>query len=105
MNTDTHSFTHIKVDYRVGHMVKRNALTVMQLKAFDKGKYADGHGLWLCKSRKDAGKWMLRLVVAGKRREMGLGRWPDVSITEVRERASEARRVLRDGIDPIAERD
>lgn len=86
-------------------MVKRNTLTAMQANALGQGKYADGHGLWLCKSRKDAGKWMLRLVVAGKRREMGLGRWPDVSIAEARERASDARRLLRDGIDPIAERE
>lgn len=86
-------------------MVKRNTLTAMQANAFGKGKYADGQGLWLVKSRKDAGKWMLRLVVAGKRREMGLGRWPDVSIAEARERASDARKMLRDGIDPILERD
>lgn len=86
-------------------MVKRNTLTAMQANAFGKGKYADGQGLWLVKSRRDAGKWMLRLVVAGKRREMGLGRWPDVSIAEARERASDARKMLRDGIDPILERD
>ena len=85
-------------------MVKRNELTAMQANALGKGKYADGQGLWLVKSRKDAGKWMLRLVVARKRREMGLGRWPDVSIAEARERASEARRMLRDGLDPILER-
>jgi len=35
---------------------------------------------------------------------MGLGRWPDVSIAEARERASTARRKLRDGVDPIDER-
>jgi integrase len=104
LNTDIHSFTYQKVDYRVVPMVKRNELTAMQANALGKGKYADGQGLWLVKSRKDAGKWMLRLVVAGKRREMGLGRWPDVSIAEAREQASEARRMLRDGLDPILER-
>lgn len=36
---------------------------------------------------------------------MGLGRWPDVSIAEAREHAAEARRTLRDGLDPIAERE
>jgi integrase len=35
---------------------------------------------------------------------MGLGRWPDVPIAEARERAAQARRALRDGIDPIIER-
>lgn len=41
-----------------------------------------GQGLILVKRRKDVGKWMLRLSVAGKRREMGLGRWPDVPLAE-----------------------
>ncbi len=36
---------------------------------------------------------------------MGLGRWPDVSIAEARERAAEARKTLRDGLDPIVERE
>ncbi len=86
-------------------MTKRHAISQLKARSFQKGKYADGQGLWLVKSQKDAGKWILRIVVDGKRREMGLGRWPDVSIAEVRERASEARRTLRDGVDPIAKRE
>ncbi|WP_363323320.1 integrase arm-type DNA-binding domain-containing protein [uncultured Tateyamaria sp.] len=35
---------------------------------------------------------------------MGLGRWPDVPLSEARERASAARRQLRDGVDPIQAR-
>jgi len=35
---------------------------------------------------------------------MGLGGWPDVSIAEARERAGEARKRVRDGVDPIDER-
>lgn len=76
----------------------------MKAKNLDAGKYSDGQGLWLVKRTKLFGKWILRVVVEGKRREMGLGRWPDVSIAEARERASEARRLLRDGHDPITER-
>lgn len=85
-------------------MVIRNALTHMKAKSLGKGKHADGQGLWLIKAHKDAGKWIVRLVVDGKRREMGLGRWPDVSIGEARQHASEARRKLRSGLDPIQER-
>ena len=81
-----------------------NALSQMKAKNLDSGKHADGQGLWLNKRSKIAGKWTLRLVIKGKRREMGLGRWPDVSITEARERAALARKELRDGIDPIAAR-
>ena len=76
----------------------------MKAKNLGKGKFADGQGLWLFKSRKVAGKWILRIVVGGRRREMGLGRWPDVSIAEAREKAGEARKKLRSGVDPIQER-
>src|SRR5690606_37654170 len=38
------------------------------------------------------------------RREMGLGRWPDVSISEARTRAADARKLVRDAVDPIAAR-
>lgn len=82
----------------------RNTLNQMKARSVGAGKYADGQGLWLFKSRQDAGKWIVRIVVGGKRREMGLGRWPDVSIAEARERAAEARKRLRDGVDPIEER-
>ena len=85
-------------------MTKRNALTQLKARSLPEGKYADGQGLWLVKSRSDAGRWVLRLVVGGKRREMGLGRYPDVSIAEARESAGQARQVLRSGSDPIAER-
>lgn len=85
-------------------MTKLNSLTQMHARNFGPGKYSDGQGLWLCKSRKEAGKWMLRLSIEGRRREMGLGRWPDVSIGEARQNAAEARRKLRDGVDPVAER-
>ncbi len=81
-----------------------NALNQMVARSFGQGKYADGQGLWLIKRDKILGKWILRLVVQGKRREMGLGSWPDVSIAEARERAAKARKQLRDGVDPIFER-
>lgn len=84
--------------------MKFSALTQMKAKNLGPGKHADGQGLWLFKRDKSAGRWMLRLVVHGKRREMGLGRWPDVTIAEARERAAQSRRLLRDGVDPIEER-
>ena len=81
-----------------------NVLNQMKAKNLGSGKYSDGQGLWLVKRDKDAGKWILRVVVEGKRREMGLGRWPDVSIAEARERATTARKAIRDGLDPIQAR-
>ncbi len=84
--------------------MKLNALTQMRAKNLEAGKHADGQGLWLIKRSKGAGKWIVRLVIRGKRREMGLGPWPDVSIAEARERAAEARKAVRGGLDPIVER-
>ena len=86
-------------------MVRLNILTQMGAKNLGPGKHSDGQGLWLVKRNKENGKWIVRLVINGKRREMGLGRWPDVSIGEARERASQARKTLRDGLDPIVERE
>lgn len=82
----------------------RNTLSARGVMALEAGKHCDGAGLWLVKSDQKNGKWVLRLTVHGKRREMGLGRWPDVSLGEAREKADEARRELRDGRDPIRER-
>ena len=55
---------------------------------------------------KGQGKWTLRFVspVSTKRRDMGLGRYPDVAISEARELASAARDLIRKGKDPIDER-
>ncbi len=81
--------------------MKAQSLTQFKTKHLGPGKYADGQGLWLCKSKKEAGKWIVRLVIGGRRREMGLGRWPDVSIAEARQQAAEARKQVREGVDPI----
>jgi len=77
----------------------------MKVKSLDAGKHNDGQGLYLIKRHKQGGKWIQRLSINGKRREMGMGRWPDVSIGEAREKAIEARSQLRNGKDPIVERD
>jgi integrase len=89
---------------RKGGLVLYNALGQLRAKNLGPGKHPDGQGLWLVKRSRKTGKWIVRLSVSGKRREMGLGRWPDVSIAEARERAAEARKALRTGVDPIEER-
>jgi integrase len=55
---------------------------------------------------KGQGKWILRYVSpeTTKRRDMGLGVYPAVSITDARKAASEARELIRDGKDPIEAR-
>ena len=58
-------------------------------------------------ARKGFGKWTLRFVspVSGKRRDMGLGPYPTVSLKEARQRAQDARRDIEAGKkNPIEER-
>jgi integrase len=50
--------------------------------------------------------WLLRVTIkGGPVREIGLGSADDVSLKEARERAGAARKLARDGVDPIAARD
>lgn len=48
--------------------------------------------------------WVLRAVIAGKRRKMGLGGYPEVTLAQAKEYARVAREKIRSGIDPIDER-
>jgi len=76
----------------------------MKAKRLGVGKYADGRGLWLVKRDTNNGKWILRFSISGRRREMGLGPWPDVSLADARKKAADFRNQVRDGSDPIEER-
>lgn len=53
------------------------------------------------------GKWIFRYVspLSGKRRDMGLGTFPQTSLKDARTRALEARRVVDNGGDPIDARE
>lgn len=68
------------------------------------GKYADGGGLYFVKTTESA-KWIYRFSVNGKRREMGLGPFPTVSLAEARRERDRWAEELRAGRDPITERE
>lgn len=68
------------------------------------GKYEDGGGLRLVVSPNGAKKWVLRFTIDGKRREMGLGSYPDVGLDDARQKASEHRQLAKEGVDPIEAR-
>jgi integrase len=70
----------------------------------ERGYSADGGGLYFRVSEFNTRSWAFRYVRAGKAREMGLGAYPDVTLKEARERAAEARKLLRNDIDPIDRR-
>jgi integrase len=68
------------------------------------GLHHDGGGLYLQVTASGAKSWVLRYMLRGKAREMGLGPVALVSLSEARIRAVEARRLCLDGIDPIEHR-
>lgn len=61
-------------------------------------------GLGLKVSRTGNRAWVLRVMVGAKRREIGLGAYPDVTLAGAHEKARAARLQIEQGIDPIAER-
>ena len=94
-----------RVDKKVDiNLAKSNLLTSAFLKSAPAGKHIDGAGLWFIKRADGGAQWMLRVSLGGKRREMGLGGFPDVSLKEARELATDYRKMARQGIDPIKTR-
>jgi len=61
-------------------------------------------GLYLAVVHEQSRSWVLRVVVAGKRRHIGLGGYPDVSLAQARDKARIARDQISRGIDPIEHR-
>jgi integrase len=69
------------------------------------GTYEDGDGLRLVVKPTGRKSWLLRFQLAGRRREMGLGSFPEVSLKKARHEASVKRSQLNDGVDPLTARD
>lgn len=61
-------------------------------------------GLYLCVRSATARSWVLRVKAGDRRRDIGLGGFPDVPLEKARERAREARGMVWRGIDPVAAR-
>ena len=81
------------------------ALSAVRVRAItEPGRYADGNGLYLVVDPSGAKRWVLRTVVRGKRRDIGLGGLRVVPLAEAREQALAYRKLARNGGDPLAER-
>ena len=78
------------------------AATVRSLNS--EGFYGDGNGLYLKVDPSGAKRWVQRLVIQGKRRDIGLGSAGLVSLADVREVALANRKLARAGGDPLAAR-
>lgn len=92
-------------------MAKLNAVQIRNARP---GRHADGKGLYLLVKPKrnpktgsiesGAKSWVLRVQVAGRRRDFGLGSHDIVSLEEARDKAREGRKIAKAGLDPSLER-
>ena len=80
------------------------ALTARKVETAPTGRHGDGRGLMLVVKPSGARSWVLRYQLNGRRRDMGLGPYPEVTLAMARQKALEARRHLVDGTDPLTVR-
>lgn len=72
--------------------------------ATEPGKYFDGHGLFLRVQPNGARQWVQRIVIRGKRCELGLGSPPAIPLATARELALENKGAAMLGRDPLQEK-
>lgn len=61
-------------------------------------------GLYMQLTPTGAKSWILRMQIGGRRRDIGLGGYPTVTLSQARNKAREARDKVERGIDPVEER-
>ena len=66
-----------------------------------KGIYTDGDGLRLRVDKKINKNWIFRYQLFGKSKDMGLGRYPIVSLKDARKKIINAKKLIYDGKDPL----
>lgn len=82
-----------------------NTLNAIKIKNAPAGRLIDGGGLMLEKSDQAVGKWIWRYSFGGRRRDMGLGAYPAVSLADARRARDDWASMILKGIDPISERE
>jgi hypothetical protein len=80
-------------------------LTAAMVRRAGPGRHADGGGLYLLVDPSGARRWLLRIIVQGRRRDIGLGGVQTVGLGDARETARQMRAIARSGGNPLAERD
>ena len=81
------------------------ALTAATVKALSEpGMHGDGRGLYLRVAKGGSKGWILRIVIDGRRRDIGLGGYPAVSLAKARQLTDAHRLAVAEGRDPLAEK-
>ena len=82
----------------------QKALSAAFIRSAPPGRHADGNGLYLFVQPSGTRSWIQRLLVRGRRRELGLGSLVLVPLAEAREKALVNRKLARQGGDPLWEK-
>ncbi|MAC60179.1 MAG: hypothetical protein CMH85_18315 [Novosphingobium sp.] len=81
---------------------KTNILTAAKVKSLTKpGLHPDGERLYLEISKTGTKRWTYIFTFEGRRRQKGLGPYPEVSLQQARAKRHEADAMVRRGVDPI----
>jgi integrase len=67
-------------------------------------KLFDGNGLYLLVNNTGSKLWRMRYKYSGKHQELALGKYPLTSLSDARDKAKNARKLLDDGINPMDQR-
>ncbi len=70
---------------------ENNRLSAIGLANKKPGFHPDGRGLYLSVNPSGTRSWIFRYVLRGRSRDMGLGSFPDISLAEARNAATNAR--------------
>ena len=80
-------------------------LTAAKVRSIKKpGRHGDGAGLYLNVTASGSKSWVQRIVIDGRRRDIGLGGYPAVSLADARSLAVGHRTAIAKGLDPVVEK-
>lgn len=85
-------------------MKKVKELTPIEVRRLNKkGRHPVGGvaGLYLQVTPPSGKSWLLRIVIGEKRKDIGLGSFPSISLSEAREKARALRELVKSGVDPL----
>ena len=80
-------------------------LTAAKVRAItERGLHGDGRGLYLRVAGGGSRAWKLRITIEGRRRDIGLGGFPAMSLARARQLADANRAAVAEGRNPLAEK-
>src|ERR1700731_2163513 len=72
--------------------------------ARERGLHADGKGLYLRVGPTGSKSWIFRYRSGDRQHDLGIGPYPDMTLADARERATEQRKLRLNGHDPLSTR-